>query len=355
MGCVGFPTESRNDWRNPGGCDDANEKRLIFSRGSIIRGETVVRWGCVFIGLLLASGCAVVDQGVSNPIPGLSKVAIAPFFNLSTEPAADGHRFAEAYFTELQKVPGFQVLPIGVTEAAMRDHQLDLQNTDDVIKLGQLLGVDAVVVGAITDYNPYYPPRVGLQVSWYSAHPWEFVPGIPTEPLARKSILLAEECPEDDPPDERFWEKCFSWCKQRGRNIYAEQSTVFRGQSEATFPPRPDLNDGKMLPPEPAPPRRLIVPEAQITPPILDTPSVVPREPLMAYTRLFDGSDSELTASLRDYVELRDDLRSGGWKASLHRTEDFLRFTAHRMIVEMLALHGGETRRRVVFLKRRQR
>lgn len=75
----------------------------------------------------------------------------------------------------------------------------------------------------------------------------------------------------------------------------------------------------------------------------------------MAYTRLFDGADAGLTAALRDYLELRDDLRAGGWKSSLHRTEDFIRFASHRMIVEMLALHGGETRRRVVFVWRKEK
>jgi hypothetical protein len=70
----------------------------------------------------------------------------------------------------------------------------------------------------------------------------------------------------------------------------------------------------------------------------------------MSYTRLFDGADAELTALLRDYVVLSGDLRSGGWEAYLHRTEDFIRFTSHRMIVEMLTLHGGESRRRYVWM-----
>jgi hypothetical protein len=95
------------------------------------------------------------------------------------------------------------------------------------------------------------------------------------------------------------------------------------------------------------------------TPPAMPVPNGIltptPYEPLMSYTRLFDGASAELTATFRDYLELRDDLRSGGWKASLFRTEDFIRFTTHRMIVEMLALHGGETRHRVVFVWRREK
>jgi hypothetical protein len=73
-----------------------------------------------------------------------------------------------------------------------------------------------------------------------------------------------------------------------------------------------------------------------------------PRRPLMSYSRMFDGADADLTAALRDYVDLGDDLRSGGWQAYLHRSDDFLRFTARLMIDEMLMLHGGETRHRLV-------
>jgi hypothetical protein len=80
-----------------------------------------------------------------------------------------------------------------------------------------------------------------------------------------------------------------------------------------------------------------------------------PTQPLMSYTRLFDGTDSKLTARLRDYVELNGDLRAGGWEAYLHRSEDFIRFTAHVMIVEMLQLHGGEARKRIVFKLRKYR
>ena len=78
-------------------------------------------------------------------------------------------------------------------------------------------------------------------------------------------------------------------------------------------------------------------------------------EPLMSYSRIFDGTDSGLTAELRDYVELNGDLRSGGWEAYLQRSEDFIRFACRRMIVEMLTLHGGEGKRRVVFKWRKHK
>jgi hypothetical protein len=80
-----------------------------------------------------------------------------------------------------------------------------------------------------------------------------------------------------------------------------------------------------------------------------------PRQPFMSYTRLFDGSDAALVANLRDYLEVSGDRRSGGWEAYLHRSEDFIRFTAHLMIVEMLTLHGGQAEHQMIFKVRKYR
>ncbi|HAW29734.1 MAG TPA: hypothetical protein DCY03_16695 [Planctomycetaceae bacterium] len=75
----------------------------------------------------------------------------------------------------------------------------------------------------------------------------------------------------------------------------------------------------------------------------------------MSYTRLFDGADAALVAHLRDYLEVSGDRRSGGWEAYLHRSEDFIRFTSHLMILEMLTLHGGQAERQIIFKVRKYR
>ncbi len=129
------------------------------------------------VALLGTSGCALVFPDVShepvvhNPFPQLSKVAVAPFFNQSDERTVDGRKFALAYFAELQTVPGFEVVPLGVVEEAIIQNQVDLSRPNEARRLATILGVDAVVIGAITDYSPYYPPRCGLRVEWYAANP----------------------------------------------------------------------------------------------------------------------------------------------------------------------------------------
>lgn len=130
----------------------------------------------VLLGCTILSGCTLVPQvahqpAVHNPFPQLSKVAVAPFFNLSDEPTLDGRRVAIAYYNELQAIPGFEVVPVGVVERAMQDYNLALRSPEDVRRLAEILEVDAVAIGAVTEYSPYYPPRMGLQVEWYAANP----------------------------------------------------------------------------------------------------------------------------------------------------------------------------------------
>ncbi|HID23177.1 MAG TPA: hypothetical protein EYP14_12350 [Planctomycetaceae bacterium] len=520
----------------------------------------------------------------------------------------DGRRFALAYFAELQKIPGFQVVPVGVTEQALYDNKLQMQGPKDALELARILGVDIVVVGAVTDYDPYYPPRVGLQVSWYSPYAvelplpmalpaddavvgepggirggifrcpqplWERARAVKASlqrlrpPILRHSFRLngLDFLQRAQSPEELLedWEPIGA---DRAGAAELEQSTVERsetesseterleaeqveGQTEESQPPQavqpeaepraggPSATDASefdgsapagaerangpprvsrasqvrqlsedefgvarlssdpsdaeaagasdersnspderlfenserveatpKIPPVPDPlvldetvssfPTEDRDPTAQerpgaaepgaraqvvadrrsqtglasgegerglrssvaaanapawdyspeyhsdafwresrfwelqqteadgiartayeITEPeagadsgepagpwprkTIGTASVAapllprdPHKPLMSYSRLFDGADADLVARLRDYVELSGDRRSGGWEGYLHRSEDFIRFTTHVMIVEMLTMHGGETRRRFVFKLRKR-
>src|SRR6478609_9109604 len=73
------------------------------------------------VALLLgtSSGCAllpdrIVEPQFHNPFPQMYKVAVLPFFNQSAEPTVDGEAVAMAYYNELQNIPGFEVMPVGV-------------------------------------------------------------------------------------------------------------------------------------------------------------------------------------------------------------------------------------------------
>lgn len=422
-------------------------------------GRTAVR-ASLIAALLVAAGlpgCVIVQTGVTNPIPGMTTVAVAPFINLSAERSVDGRRFALAYHAELQKIPGYQVIPVGVTEQAMVDMGLNLDSPDDVLRLAKSLGADAVVIGAVTDYTPYYPPRIGLQVSWYAPEPWRFSPGVPTDPRlseavrgwrfaggekrlpvalvarsADRAAIIRAQSPDvatsrgvvqangiagrnpitltgidveeadsgpllmapppqgstgaastamslSDPPSLVLTppapapvEQASSEELPTGHTVPVEIAAAEQTVAEQPVPSPPAEEPVAQLPAteqavghQPALASLVCPPGASLSgetcPPFggqfagLPPGPYDPRKPIMAYTRLFDGSDAELTALLRDYVLLSGDLRSGGWEAYLHRTEDFLRFASHRMIVEMLTLHGGESKRRYVWTLHRRR
>ena len=114
---------------------------------------------------------AVHQPTLHNPFPQIAKIAVPPFFNLSIEPTLDGRKVAAAYANELQQVQGFEVMPSGLWSRRSCKTSITFQNGADARRLAQILNVDAVVIGAVTDYSPYYPPRMTLQVEWYAANP----------------------------------------------------------------------------------------------------------------------------------------------------------------------------------------
>lgn len=368
-------------------------------------------WLVILCGLLTMPGCVVIKTTVRNPVPEMTTIAVAPFFNLTQEPnsVVDGRRFALAYYSELQKTQGFEVIPVGVVESTILQHRLELQDPEDALKLCELLNADAIVVGAITDYDPYYPPRIGLQVDWYSPKSW--VLPITSAGLlngtaeargwgrrngrvarnCRKSRIRGQspdlELPPDGPAVDRLETPPFAI--EAGQNIENEstptpehpvppvdaglgtdygQRLIPPGSSplpgEAGTPKDPDptmlprSNSSLSLPgPEPE--------GVMSSPPFVPQPEGVavagydaefdPTQPLMSYTRHFDGAEAELVNKLRDYLELRGDRRNGSWEEYLHRSEDFIRFVSHLMVVEMLSVHGGSNRSEVVFKWRKYR
>src|SRR5262245_45043398 len=129
---------------------------------------------------IVTSGCAllpdrIVEPQFHNPFPQIFRVAVLPFFNQSAEPTVDGDTVAMAYYNELQTIPGFEVMPVGVAKqmlaASIAATRAEPRGGADFQRLARMMNVDAVLVGSITEYSPYYPPRIGLAVDWYAANP----------------------------------------------------------------------------------------------------------------------------------------------------------------------------------------
>ncbi len=313
---------------------------------------------------------------VQNPFPQLSKVAVAPFFNLTTDRTIDGRQFALAYFHELQSVPGYEVVPVGVVEAAMLDYGLTLDDPEtgptDARRLAQLLEVDAVVIGSVTEYTAWPNPRCGLRVEWYSANPcfhpipvgyglpWgtsdeELIPGslvyqaemeIAKAQLKTQSPDFTPHKPpkllpptpeaEDLPPPsepEKPSTQSEGMAVAHNAQLGRIGTTNTAGTDVASLPP--DWPDPSGFQPQGPSPQRPAC-----------TPS---NKPVMYHVQTYDGHDGDFTTALETYVYFRNDGRPGDWRSYLERSDDFIRFCCHAHIAEMLTARGGAGETRVVW------
>jgi hypothetical protein len=332
--------------------------------------------------VLLLSGCMMLPEvahqpTLHNPFPQLSKVAVAPFFNLTTEPTVDGRRFALAYFNQLQQVPGFEVVPIGVVEQAIKDRNIRLVGPEDAQRLAQELGVDAVVIGAVTDYSPYYPPRCALQIEWYAANqgfhaippgyglPWgtreeQQIPGpliFEAEMALAKAQLATQtpKCPPLPPPEPEALP--LPGGKDSGPNQGRSQSPSDASSKQAvkqasyqepsgTVPAnRTVAAIGPGIPPDWPDPRGFIPsPPAPCRAPCHPTSG-----PVLRHTQSYNGNDSKFTEALASFYFFQDDARFGGWQNYLQRSDDFIGFCCRMHIWEMLSARGGAGETRVVW------
>jgi hypothetical protein len=340
----------------------------------------VGRYTFIAVCLAILGGCQWLptisrEPTVFNPFPQLSRVAVAPFFNHSAEPSVDGRQFALAYAAELQAVPGFEVVPLGIVEAKMQEYRITFgPGKDGAIearKLAQLLDVDAVVIGAITDYTPYYPPRCGLDVEWYAANPgYHPIPagyGLPWGTQEEEEIpdalvfeaeraLAREQLKTQEPPYEhpKLQPPPQDGMLPEGQ-APVEVETRRRGDvrlMEGEELPAPlagstDVAGGappSMLPQPWPDPRGFTPPPPSICPPPLRESNL----PVLKHVKLYSGTDSAFTTALQAYVYFRDEARFGGWQSYLQRSDDFIRFCCHLHIAEMLTARGGAGESRVV-------
>jgi hypothetical protein len=339
--------------------------------------------------LMLLSGCVYLPEIsrqpiVHNPFPQLSKVAVAPFFNHSTEAFVDGRQFALAYFNELQRVPGFEVVPVGVVEQRMEAFGITLASPDDARRLAQLLEVDAVVVGAVTDFTPYYPPRCAMQVEWYSANPnFHPVPpgyGLPwgtpdeeqippslvfqarmalareqmkTQEPAYRPLPVLQPVPAQEPPGAaapRPQPGGLPPAEAETRAKEAKPGDVQLANAQADV--TDDTPSTPQSPPVPAglPPDWPNPQGFTPLPPVSARPTGLPTaEPVLRHARTYNGNDADVTEALATYVYFRDDARFGGWQSYLQRSDDFIRFCCYMHITEMLTARGGAGETRVVW------
>jgi hypothetical protein len=302
--------------------------------------------------LVFLSGCAALpdireEPRFHNPFPQIHRVAILPFFNLSTEPTLNGEEVALAYYNEMQLIPGFDVMPIGVAKQKLMANQVIFNEATDFQQIARDLKVEAVLVGAITDFQSYYPPRMGLKVSWYAANPG-------FHPIPPGYGLPWGTSEEEFIPDDLVFDAEFALArKQLETQTPVDGASASVSDNSATSnvddlgPDRPvsEAAAGENLPDGWPDPKGFIP-----SPPSPTRPAMSPQNaPIIKHTRIYNGHDESFTNRLSQYYFFRDDRRFGGWQAYLQRSEDFIRFCCYLHLTETLASRGGASESRVVW------
>lgn len=117
-----------------------------------------------------------IERIYHSPYPPEYSIAIVPFRNLSGTSALDVMAVTDEFYFELQQVKvldarsnrTLQVVPVNRVLAALTELGFqNVGNPEDVMALANNLGADVVIVGLVTEYEPYRPPQIGMMLQLY--------------------------------------------------------------------------------------------------------------------------------------------------------------------------------------------
>lgn len=110
-----------------------------------------------------------IEYSYFSPYPAVRTLAIAPTINLSGSRDFDPLVVSDTLYAEAQQVQNLNVLPLNKTLIAMQ--RLRITAIDDPAaaqRVAQYLGADGLIISAVTAYDPYNPPVVGMRLQMYT-------------------------------------------------------------------------------------------------------------------------------------------------------------------------------------------
>lgn len=124
---------------------------------------------------LAMTGCAIGSKGRKLVEPSMTVapygagrdivIAVAPLRNESGVSAVRELAVTDTLVEAITQTQGLAALPTNRSLTALRALGLDaIRTPDEARALAEELGADGVVVGAITSWYPYDPPRVGMSL-----------------------------------------------------------------------------------------------------------------------------------------------------------------------------------------------
>ena len=126
---------------------------------------------CVSL-LVASSGCAQRVRTISEAPRQPRVLVVAPVLNLSGSQDFDALKVADLVASEFLSFSDIAVIPVNLTLAELeRQGKYAVETPEDAVALARALGADATIVVAVTEYNPYSPPVLGMIMQWYAARP----------------------------------------------------------------------------------------------------------------------------------------------------------------------------------------
>lgn len=157
-------------------------------------GEVVIALFVAAVGLV--GGCqlrrSVEPVIVRNPTFGPMTVAVAPALNLSGGTNFDPARVADLMAAELSYTEGISVVPVSRVLGALAAAGMEsVESPDHALSLVRSLGADAIIVFAVTEYDPYDPPRIAIAAQLYGTRPGTGGNSVDPMELSRQARLTA--------------------------------------------------------------------------------------------------------------------------------------------------------------------
>jgi len=122
---------------------------------------------------VLLVGCVPPEMpGLQSPYPTPRSVVVTPLLNQSPSSDLDPIVATDSLVSELSQVRGLVVLPTNrALKLLVAEGQTHVTSVAQAVDLAHELGADGVIIGAITEYQPYPPQKVGmtLQLIWVRA------------------------------------------------------------------------------------------------------------------------------------------------------------------------------------------
>jgi hypothetical protein len=127
-------------------------------------------------GLTVVGGCAnrksITPVVMRHPADVPMTIAVAPAWNFSGSAGLDVSRAADLMASELTYAEGVSVVPVSRVLGVLSAQGVDrVQSPDHAMELAELLGADLVLVFAVTEYDPYDPPSIGISAQLYGTRP----------------------------------------------------------------------------------------------------------------------------------------------------------------------------------------